>query len=150
MEVQEGVLVTGVYTITNVRHRNLVEMDVDNSIIATVANDGEHPAGQMLWIITLLSNGRYTVRNAVDGRERLPRYAVCSALPKVNDEISSARNRCQWKIVETSTKKHYIIQPNSTVDCFWGLRNGELADLQKSWIKRRQSLGVSLMGWSHS
>ncbi|KAF7372438.1 hypothetical protein MVEN_00105100 [Mycena venus] len=111
---------TGRYTIINVQFLNFAVLpDADDRSDIVAGTQPEHDGEK--WNITLLNNGKYTIKNHGFSSE-----ASCEYRPA--QEANLVGGRCtgkQWIIKETRTKDQFTISPTDA-DLFWGLTDGEM------------------------
>ncbi|TDL15352.1 hypothetical protein BD410DRAFT_121917 [Rickenella mellea] len=105
MALQAGTLQSGLYVITNAYHRNNVALSNDGSIVSnTISGYEEAPVRKMLWTVTSLLNGSYSITNALNAKT----YAIGPAVPKQGDAIVAKQEEQHWEIKETGVKTRYM------------------------------------------
>ncbi|TDL15348.1 hypothetical protein BD410DRAFT_796457 [Rickenella mellea] len=123
MALQEGTLKGGVYIITNAYYQNNVSLSADGSIVSnTIPGYEDAPTRKMLWTVTLLLNGSYSIRNSLSKDT----YAIGPAVPKLGDAIVAKQEEQHWEIKETGVKTRYVISRDAYQSLFWGLRSKEI------------------------
>ncbi|TDL21031.1 hypothetical protein BD410DRAFT_314089 [Rickenella mellea] len=115
-------VVPGMYTIQNVMHRNIAAQSPEDTVVADTDTDSGGLSQRVLWTISPLMNGKFTIKN-IETND----YAGFRSLPSTDDIIVAKRTRQNWEIKETGFKGRFVIYTSAAeIDLFWGLTNGEL------------------------
>ncbi|TDL21084.1 hypothetical protein BD410DRAFT_868470 [Rickenella mellea] len=116
----------GAYTIRNVTHQNVATQSEENMLVGLAHSNTASTWPEQgldlfqLWSISLLQNGKYTIRNIETNR-----YAACTNFPMIDETIIATQELQQWDIKESGFKGRYVIYTTSgSIELFWGLPNG--------------------------
>ncbi|TDL23545.1 hypothetical protein BD410DRAFT_787392 [Rickenella mellea] len=116
-------LKSGVYEIVNHQHKNHAGLTEDKVIRGdTFENQKDIVDRKLLWRVTLLGNGKRSIRN-----NKSTFYTVCDQPPRESCSIfAKATCLSQWAIVDTGNTGCYAIAPTNNPNLFWGLNDAEL------------------------
>ncbi|TDL15442.1 hypothetical protein BD410DRAFT_120497 [Rickenella mellea] len=107
--IQTGPLATGTYLITNIRVHTHAVLAEDKTVVGDVRTNSDPESGRlrkMLWHVTALENGKYTIQNI---RRDTPLYAVSQSKRKIGDIISRSKTKIGDIITASTSVQQCII-----------------------------------------
>ncbi|KAI0321300.1 hypothetical protein OF83DRAFT_1081027 [Amylostereum chailletii] len=112
-------ITTGTYVITSVRSGNVVALqDGNTGTPVTVETDKQENKGK--WTVTLLSNGKYTIKNY-----EYNTFAHVESRASEGAVVEAQSDAKQWAIKETNNKGKYTINPSDKSDLYWYIPGDE-------------------------
>ncbi|TDL18146.1 hypothetical protein BD410DRAFT_806823 [Rickenella mellea] len=130
IDCEIGLLKTGTYIITNARSRNHPALLSNNKVVQKAMTQSDNDfVKQMLWKVTAIDNGRYTIQSMASGTS-LP-YVVTNnheCEPGKANEITTWLSTQEWNIIETSNHGRYIIQHVDAVELWWAISKPHIGE----------------------